>query len=93
MELTTMQMYWLVTLDAINSAALMVIIISIAFSLVVLNYIPKMDNKEEQTACWEITKALSVIAVISGLLFTFLPSTKQMAAIMILSLSALAQEA
>jgi hypothetical protein len=83
MEITTMQMYWLVMLDKINDAVIAVLIFSIVLLFFSMNIISEVKSEKKKSSMLEVIKVLSAIAVISGLLFTFLPSTKQMAAIMI----------
>jgi SNF family Na+-dependent transporter len=81
MEITTMQMYWLVMLDSINIGSfVMCVLIAVAFiSLIAI----AMDSYE----CPLIAKILMpILVVLFVALFSvcvFLPGTKQMAAIMI----------
>lgn len=80
MNITTMQMYWLVTLDSIIGG--LVAILLICGSFLILG-IPMLGAIEKEDLFLPITKKLLVIAAVSILVLTFIPSTKQMAAIMI----------
>lgn len=81
MEITTMQMYWLVTLDSINMGSLFMcaFVMICIFGLIRIVF--------ELGKCPLIAKILMpILAVLFIALFSvcvFLPSTKQMAAIMI----------
>ena len=77
MELTTMQMYWIAILDNIKVVAITISVLSgiLSFPLV-------FEWIDEQIH--GITPLLSLfMAVLGFAAFAFLPSTKQMAAIMI----------
>jgi predicted MFS family arabinose efflux permease len=80
MNITTMQMYWLVMLDNITSS--LVAILSICGLFFVLG-IPMLGATEKEDLFPSIAKKLLVVAAASLLGLTFIPSTKEMAAIMI----------
>lgn len=81
MNITTMQMYWIVMLDSINSGSAIMCVITLASFLAI--FVATIDMHK----CPVIAKVLMpILAVLSFALFSvcvFVPSTKQMAAIMI----------
>ena len=80
MEMTTMQMYWLVMLDNLIGGLFAILIICVLFFTLGLSFLG-MAEKEELYI--PIAKKLLVVAAVSLLCVTFIPTTKQMAAIMI----------
>ena len=80
MNITTMQMYWLVMLDNITSGLAAILIICGSFFILGIPFLGALDKED---LFFPITKKLLVIAAVSLLALVFIPSTKQMAAIMI----------
>lgn len=81
MELTTTQMYWLVMLDSITSGIVAILIISWLFFLLI--GIPMVIVTEEKKLFFKLAKTFLIIVAASILCLMFIPSTKQMAAILI----------
>ena len=80
MEITTMQMYWLVMLDNLTGGLVVILAMCGLFSIfggLTLGMI------EKEELFLPIMKKLLVVAAVSLLCLTFIPSTKQMAAILI----------
>ena len=80
MEITTMQMYWLVMLDNLISS--LIAISAMCVSFFILGY-PMFGMMGKEYLAFPIMKKLLVVVAVNILLLTFIPSTKQMAAIMI----------
>lgn len=80
MNITAMQMYWLVMLDNIIGFFIAILLLCAVFF--VLGF-PMLDALDKEDLFFSITKKLLVIVAVSFLALTFVPSTKQMAAIMI----------
>jgi hypothetical protein len=80
MEITTMQMYWLVMLDNIVGVFIAILVLCALFFIL---GIPMLSALDKEDIFFPITKKLLVIAAVSLLALAFIPSTKQMAAIMI----------
>ena len=80
MEITTMQMYWLVMLDKITSGFCAILVICCLFF--VLGF-PMFGTIGKEDLFSPVAKKVIVIAAVSLLGLVFTPSTKQMAAIMI----------
>lgn len=80
MEITTMQMYWLVILD--NIICVLIAILGICSILFILgtSMLCAM-GKDEQV--FPIAKKILVVAATALLLLIFVPSTKKMAAIIV----------
>lgn len=80
MEITTMQMYWLVMLDSIKEGLAVILCIC---SLFFVLGIPMLGVMGKEKLFPLIARRILVIAAALILGLTFIPSTKQMAAIMI----------
>lgn len=80
MNITTMQMYWLVMLDSLIGGLVAILLICVLFIMLVF---PVLDVMGEEERFFPIVKKLLVVAAVSLLSLIFIPSTKQMAAIMI----------
>ncbi len=80
MNITTMQMYWLVMLDNIISGLVAIVIICAAFFILGVPILGVLGKEELFPS---IARKLLVVMAASILVLTFTPSTKQMAAIMI----------
>ena len=80
MEITTMQMYWLVMLDNLIASLIVIVIICGLYFILGIPVLGMMDKKE---LFLSIAKKCLVVMAASILVLTFTPSTKQMAAIMI----------
>ena len=75
--ITMTQMYWLVTLDSIVIASAVCLALSLIASVAAIGVALDMDKH------WWLPKLTVTLAVLSLLAVTFIPSTKQMAAIII----------
>jgi predicted MFS family arabinose efflux permease len=80
MEITTMQMYWLVMLDNITSCLVAIVIICGTFFILGA---PILGVLEKEKLFPSIARKFLVVMAASILVLAFTPSTKQMAAIMI----------
>jgi hypothetical protein len=80
MEITAMQMYWLVMLDSLMGCLFAILIMCGLFFVIAFPILISMDKDE---LCLSITKKVLVVAAASLLVLSSVPSTKQMAAIMI----------
>ena len=80
MEITTMQMYWLVMLDNLTGGFCAILGICCLFFVL---GIPMLGAIDRENLFFPIAKKVIVIAAVSLLGLVFTPSTKQMAAIMI----------
>lgn len=81
MEITTMQMYWLVMLDSMLCGLATILLICVLF--IALGF-PVLDVMGEEERFFPIAKKLLVVAAATLLLLVFTPSTKQMATIMVM---------
>lgn len=75
--ITTMQMYWLVMLDSIHVASMACLAVSLVVSFTSAGVALDMKGR------WRLPKLTAAIAILFLLMATFIPSTKQMAAIMV----------
>lgn len=80
MEITTMQMYWLVMLDNIIDAHYAILILCTLFCFI---GIPMLGAIGKEELYLPLAKKAVVVSVALVLSLTFIPTTKQMAAIMI----------
>lgn len=80
MNITTMQMYWLVMLDNVKDGFCAILVICCLFFVF---GIPMFGAIDKEDLFFPIAKKVIVIAAASLLGLVFTPSTKQMAAIMI----------
>lgn len=80
MEITTMQMYWLVMLDNLTFGLGVILVMCCLFFIL---GIPMLGAIGSEDIFPSIAKKVIVIAAVSLLGLLFIPSTKQMAAIMI----------
>lgn len=75
--ITTMQMYWLVTLDSIVIVSVACIAVGLLASVASIGVALDTDDH------WWLPKFTIALTVLSSLTATFVPSTKQAAAIII----------
>ena len=80
MNITTMQMYWLVMLDNIINC--LIVIFAMCAMFFVFG-IPMLGALEKEELFLPLAKKALVVMVALVLSLTFIPTTKQMAAIMI----------
>lgn len=80
MNITTMQMYWILMLENIRGGLVAILVMC---GLFITLGMPMLGAIEKEKLFLPITKKFLVVAAASLLGLTFIPSTKQMAAIMI----------
>ena len=80
MEITTMQMYWLVMLDNLIGCLVAIVILC---GLYFILGVPALGALGKEEMFLSIAKKISVVMAASILVIAFTPSTKQMAAILI----------
>lgn len=80
MNITTMQMYWLIMLDNLTSGLVAILVMCVLFSIFGS---PTLGMIEKEELFLPVMKKLLVVAAVSLLCLTFIPTTKQMAAILI----------
>lgn len=80
MEITTMQMYWLVMLDNLIGNLIAILVMCVLFFILGC---PMFGMMGKGDLAFTIMKKLLVVVAVNILLLTFIPSTKSMAAILI----------
>jgi hypothetical protein len=82
MEITTMQMYWLVMLDSIVGLLIFIVACIFIALIPVLIFISELPSSERPVYYGVVRRLISTL-LICGFVSALIPSTKEMAAILI----------
>jgi hypothetical protein len=74
-----MQMYWIVILDSVVTALAVLTVLFLILSVVVIHYISDTHDYEP----WPLFAICGGMTLLMAMLWTFTPTTKQMAAIVV----------